>query len=126
MYVGPLLVGLGVTVESSDWELGYFTRVAQIVRRFRKLFRPDIWVLTPDGRTVFIGTVRALVNQWAIVQYAMTTTPALHVPIVDPMHLQVGGSWLGWWMVSAAAISQIGQFEVGWHPDLHLRFASFT
>ena len=31
MYVGPLLVGLGVTVQSSDWELGYFTRVAQIV-----------------------------------------------------------------------------------------------
>jgi amino acid transporter len=53
MYVGPLLVGLGVTVQSSDWELGYFTRVAQIV----------------------------------------------------------GGTWLGWWMVSAAAISQIGQFE---------------
>ena len=24
----------------------------------------------------------------------------------------VGGGWLGWWMVSAAAISQIGQFEV--------------
>ena len=33
MYVGPLLVGLGVTVQSSDWELGYFTRVAQIVSR---------------------------------------------------------------------------------------------
>mmetsp|Transcript_4868 Transcript_4868/g.13997 ORF Transcript_4868/g.13997 Transcript_4868/m.13997 type:complete len:580 (+) Transcript_4868:264-2003(+) len=53
MYVGPLLVGLGVTTQASDWELGYFTRVAQIV----------------------------------------------------------GGGWLGWWMVSAAAISQIGQFE---------------
>ena len=26
--------------------------------------------------------------------------------------LQVGGAWLGWWMVSAAAVSQIGQFEV--------------
>jgi len=32
MYVGPLLIGLGVTTQSSDWELGYFTRVAQIVR----------------------------------------------------------------------------------------------
>jgi hypothetical protein len=25
---------------------------------------------------------------------------------------QVGGSWLGWWMLAAAAVSQIGQFEV--------------
>jgi len=25
---------------------------------------------------------------------------------------QVGGGWLGWWMVSAAAVSQVGQFEV--------------
>lgn len=24
----------------------------------------------------------------------------------------VGGEWLGWWIVAAAAISQIGQFEV--------------
>ena len=30
----------------------------------------------------------------------------------EPCTGQVGGSWLGWWMVSAAAISQIGQFEV--------------
>ena len=31
-YVFPLLVGLGVTVQAADWQLGYFTRVAQIVR----------------------------------------------------------------------------------------------
>lgn len=42
MYVGPLLVGLGVTVQSSDWELGYFTRVAQIVRAL-----PRYWLVMP-------------------------------------------------------------------------------
>jgi hypothetical protein len=26
--------------------------------------------------------------------------------------LQVGGKWLAWWVVAAAAVSQIGQFEV--------------
>ena len=39
MYVGPLLIGLGVTTEASDWELGYFTRVAQIVSPPRLLSR---------------------------------------------------------------------------------------
>lgn len=33
MYLGPLMVGLGVTVKIADWELGYFTTVAQMVRR---------------------------------------------------------------------------------------------
>lgn len=32
MYLGPLMVGLGVTVKTSDWELGYFTNVATLVR----------------------------------------------------------------------------------------------
>ena len=26
--------------------------------------------------------------------------------------MQVGGKWLAWWVVAAAAVSQIGQFEV--------------
>lgn len=59
MYIGPLMVGLGVTIDSADWELGYFTKVAQIV----------------------------------------------------------GGEWLGWWMVAAAAVSQIGQFEAEMASD---------
>ncbi len=32
MYLGPLLVGLGVTTDASNWELGYFTEVAKLVR----------------------------------------------------------------------------------------------
>ena len=29
----------------------------------------------------------------------------------------MGGSWLGWWMVAAAAVSQIGQFEAEMSSD---------
>ena len=32
MYLGPLLVGLGVTTDADNWELGYFTEVAKLVR----------------------------------------------------------------------------------------------
>ena len=32
MYLGPLLVGLGVTTDANNWELGYFTEVAKLVR----------------------------------------------------------------------------------------------
>ena len=31
--------------------------------------------------------------------------------------VQVGGHWLSWWMVAAAAISQIGQFEAEMSSD---------
>ena len=31
MYLGPLLVGLGVTTDADNWELGYFTEVAKLV-----------------------------------------------------------------------------------------------
>lgn len=31
--------------------------------------------------------------------------------------VQVGGSWLGWLMVAAAAVSQIGQFEAEMSSD---------
>ena len=31
--------------------------------------------------------------------------------------LQVGGHWLSWWMVAAAAVSQIGQFEAEMSSD---------
>ena len=31
MYLGPLMVGLGVTVQTDEWELGYFTKVATMV-----------------------------------------------------------------------------------------------
>lgn len=33
------------------------------------------------------------------------------------MYLQVGGHWLSWWMVAAAAVSQIGQFEAEMSSD---------
>lgn len=32
-------------------------------------------------------------------------------------YLQVGGSWLSWWIVAAAAVSQIGQFEAEMSSD---------
>lgn len=31
--------------------------------------------------------------------------------------MQLGGSWLSWWMVAAAAVSQIGQFEAEMSSD---------
>ena len=31
--------------------------------------------------------------------------------------VQVGGSWLSWWIVAAAAVSQIGQFEAEMSSD---------
>lgn len=33
------------------------------------------------------------------------------------LNLQVGGKWLGWWVVAAAAVSQIGQFEAEMSSD---------
>ena len=34
------------------------------------------------------------------------------------LHLsQIGGHWLSWWMVAAAAVSQIGQFEAEMSSD---------
>lgn len=58
-YLLPLLVGLGITLDSSDWKLGYFTQVAG----------------------------------------------------------QVGGSWLAWWVIVAAACSQIGQYQAELSSD---------
>lgn len=31
--------------------------------------------------------------------------------------VQIGGHWLSWWMVAAAAVSQIGQFEAEMSSD---------
>ena len=31
--------------------------------------------------------------------------------------MQVGGAWLSWWVVAAAAVSQIGQFEAEMSSD---------
>lgn len=58
-YLLPLLVGIGVASESSDWTLGYFAGVAT----------------------------------------------------------QVGGPWLAWWIVVAAAVSQLGQFQAEMSTD---------
>lgn len=58
-YLVPLLVGLGVTTSTRDWQLGYFADVAQLV----------------------------------------------------------GGRWLAWWVVAAAAVSQIGQFQAEMSSD---------
>jgi amino acid transporter len=58
-YVLPLLIGLGIATDSSDWTLGYFATVAQ----------------------------------------------------------HVGGKWLAWWIVVAAAVSQLGQFEAEMSTD---------
>lgn len=37
--------------------------------------------------------------------------------MVTVLFLQVGGHWLSWWMVAAAAVSQIGQFEAEMSSD---------
>ena len=58
-YFLPLLIGLGVAADTSDWTLGYFASVAE----------------------------------------------------------QVGGKWLAWWIVVAAAVSQLGQFEAEMSTD---------
>ena len=44
------------------------------------------------------------------------------IPVWADMQLrvQVGGSWLGWWMVAAAAASQVGQFEAEMSSDSFL------
>ena len=34
-----------------------------------------------------------------------------------PLLSQVGGKWLRWWMIAAAAVSQIGQFEAEMSSD---------
>jgi amino acid transporter len=58
-YLLPLLIGLGIVADSSDWTLGYFATVAE----------------------------------------------------------HVGGKWLAWWIVVAAAVSQLGQFEAEMSTD---------
>lgn len=58
-YLFPLLVGLGVAADGSDWTLGYFADVGE----------------------------------------------------------KVGGKWLAWWIVVAAAVSQLGQFEAEMSTD---------
>lgn len=60
-YLFPLIIGVGVAPDSSDWTLGYFAGVAQ----------------------------------------------------------KVGGRWLAWWVVLAAAISQLGQFEAEMSTDAY-------
>lgn len=87
MYLGPLMVGLGVTVQTDQWELGYFTKVATMVR-----------CASPCGCLVV----------------TLVLAPYVHSSVSHALRaaLQVGGGWLSWWMISAAAVSQIGQFEV--------------
>lgn len=58
-YLLPLLVGLGISLDSTDWQLGYFTEVAR----------------------------------------------------------KVGGSWLAYWVVAAAACSQVGQYQAELSSD---------
>eukprot|EP00882_Tetradesmus_deserticola_P016009 GHRQ01017077.1.p1 GENE.GHRQ01017077.1~~GHRQ01017077.1.p1 ORF type:complete len:485 (+),score=158.81 GHRQ01017077.1:249-1703(+) len=58
-YFLPTLAALGVSVDSADWQLGYYGKVAQ----------------------------------------------------------QVAGNWLAWWVVLAAAASQIGQFQAEMSSD---------
>eukprot|EP00775_Hariotina_reticulata_P008091 gene8091-8284_t len=58
-YLLPTLAALGISVDTADWELGYYGKVAQ----------------------------------------------------------QVGGNWLAWWIVLAAAVSQIGQFQAEMSSD---------
>ena len=33
------------------------------------------------------------------------------------LYMKVGGDWLSWWVVAAAAVSQIGQFEAEMSSD---------
>ena len=40
----------------------------------------------------------------------MLAPPATRTP-------QVGGAWLAWWIVAAAAVSQVGQFEAEMSTD---------
>lgn len=58
-YIVPLLIGIGISKNSSEWQLGFFATLAE----------------------------------------------------------RVGGKWLAWWIVCAAAISQIGQFEAEMSSD---------
>jgi amino acid transporter len=58
-YLTPLLVGLGVEANGSEWTLGYFAGIAE----------------------------------------------------------HIGGKWLAWWLVVAAAVSQLGQFEAEMSTD---------
>lgn len=48
-------------------------------------------------------------------QIASSCTTAVDSQAV--LCLQVGGHWLSWWMVAAAAVSQIGQFEAEMSSD---------
>ena len=43
-------------------------------------------------------------------------SPASHIDAAPPLP-QVGGKWLRWWMIAAAAVSQIGQFEAEMSSD---------
>ncbi len=52
MYLGPLLVGLGVTTDADSWELGYFTEVAKLVRRHLSLLPPYAYDLRGCAITV--------------------------------------------------------------------------
>eukprot|EP00879_Flechtneria_rotunda_P007417 GHRR01007781.1.p1 GENE.GHRR01007781.1~~GHRR01007781.1.p1 ORF type:complete len:454 (+),score=154.91 GHRR01007781.1:1207-2568(+) len=58
-YFLPTLAALGVSIDTADWQLGYYGKVAQ----------------------------------------------------------QVGGNWLAWWIVLAAAASQVGQFQAEMSSD---------
>ena len=83
-YLLPLLVGLGVSAgDKSQWQLGFFAVVAEKVR-----------VRSGGG------------GEGGAASQLLTACSLCGAP-------QVGGKWLAWWIVAAAAISQIGQFEVG-------------
>ena len=92
MYLGPLLVGLGVTTDADNWELGYFTEVAKLVGSF-------------------LSSLAISLDVMRVSDTCGAADSELLADVAEALR-QVGGAWLGWWMVSAAAVSQIGQFEV--------------
>lgn len=105
-YLLPLLVGLGVTQDPSAWKLGFFTALGKQVWQHRRASCSFL----PVGRRLRLGRLRAgqaLLS--AKSRVVMTDQPTFKPP---SSLCQVGGAWLAWWVVAAAAVSQIGQFEV--------------
>lgn len=120
-YLLPLLVGLGVTDDPSAWHLGYFTTLGQQVGG-----GGTVGGCTQDAPGKNCGSARSpnrqgprsagLRHRYCAVALAAPTHPPPPTTTYGyrcfALGLQVGGPWLAWWVVAAAAVSQIGQFEV--------------
>lgn len=103
-YLVPLLVALGVTVEGTGWELGYFTYVADKVRRSP----PGVgWHPLQRNGCSIGGCYEGLVY-FEYVQRKGGINNGTH---------QVGGTWLAYWIIAAAAASQIGQYQAEMSSD---------